>query len=168
MSGEPAIRKVLERLKVWVDGNVGAGVTVWLDRPFDEPFRDEELPCLNLRCQRVDFQVGNYSSGMLHEAAIAFDIITRSALVQTIDQKQAEIAADLVARIGAMNAAPGGIGELLSAQNNGLLCTPLSMGGQADEFDMADQGVSTFLWRFVFLTPINDFRTIIGQNGTVA
>lgn len=168
MSGEPAIRKVLERLKVWLDGNVGTGVTVWLDRPFDQPFHDEELPCLNLRCQRTDFQVSNYSAGMLHEAGIACDIITRSAAVQSIDQKQSEIAADLVARIGAMTAAPGQIGELLSAQNNGLLCTPLSMGGQSDEYDMADQGQSTFAWRFVFLTPLNDFRTIIGQNGPVA
>lgn len=168
MSGEPAIRKVLERTKAWLDGNVGTGITVWLDRPFDQPFHDEELPCLNLRCQRVDMSVAGYSAGMMHEAMIAFDIITRSALVQTIDQKQAEIAADLVARIGTMNAVPGGIGELLSAQNNGLLCTPLSMGGQSDEFDMSDQGTSTFIWRFVFLTPLTDFRTIVGQNGTVA
>lgn len=161
MAGEPAIRKVLERLKAWLDGNVGSDVTVHIDRPFDVPFHDNELPCVNIRCQRVDFNNSFNYSHTLHDAAIMMDIITRSATLQTIDQKQSEIAADIVARLSARTAAAGTIGEVLQD------CLPVAMGAAGDEFDQSDQGESTFAWRMTFLTSNTNFRTIAGHNGDV-
>ena len=82
MSGEPAIRKVLVRTKEWLDDVSGSGVPNYIDRPFNQPFRDEDFPLVNIRCQRVDFDVFTYSA-WLHTAQVMFDIITRSSTIAT-------------------------------------------------------------------------------------
>ena len=161
MSGEPAIRKVLDRLKDWLDGNVGTGVTVFLDRSYDEPFHDEDLPYVNIRCQRTAMSVFDYGT-MLHEAAIKFDIVSGASSTRNIDQLQAEIMADINARMWAMDATAGTIGELLQDK------LPLSVGPEQDEFELSDAGEAVFAWSVTFLTPLADFRTINGANGSVA
>ncbi len=161
MAGEAAITKVKNTLLTWLTGNIGSGVTITLDRAFDQPYHDEELPTVNIRCQQTDYDVFGYS-GWLHSAAIMFDVVTRSSTTLTIDKKQAEIAADIVARIAARTSTAGTIGELLQD------ALPVSMGSSGADMELSDQGETTLQYRMTYLTPINDFRTIAGQNGLVA
>lgn len=161
MSGEPAIRKVLDRLKTWLEGNVGTGVTVFVDRPYDESFHDADLPYVNIRCDGTGFEVFNYGT-MLHAASIKFDIAGKETATRNVSEEQAEIAATLNARMWAMTMTAGGIGELLQDK------LPVSLGAEQDEFQMSDAGETVFAWRLTWLTPLDDFRTIIGQNGLVA
>lgn len=160
MSGEPAIRKVLERLETWLTSNVGAGVNVHLDRPFDQSFRDEDLPYVNIRCDRTTFSVFNYGS-MLHEAVVKFDIVSGAASSANINQSQAEIAAALTTRMWAMAPTSGTIGDLLQDK------LPVSMGPEQDSFEMSDAGEATFTWALTYVTPLDDFRTILGASGLV-
>lgn len=164
MAGEPAIRKVLERLRDWLDGHLGAGVALRIDRAFDESWHDDELPAVNLRCQSVEYSAWNYTGGWLHDAAVMFDIITRSATTQTIDDKQAQIAAAIHARLNdtARGAEPGTFGELVQD------CLPVSMSHAQDELNLSDYGENTMTWRITFLTPLDSFTTIAGHNGLVA
>lgn len=162
MAGEPAIRKVLERTRAWLDGQLGSGVAIHIDRPFDRPFRDDDLPCVNLRCPMVTFSHHNFTGGFLHDGEVAFDIAAPSSATSGIGADQAEIAARLTARMAARTATAGTIGEALQD------CYPLSMGVPQDEFLLADHGVTVFAWRFTWLTPLADFRTIIGHLGPIA
>lgn len=158
MSGEPAIRKVLVRLKAWLDGHVGTGVTVFIDRNYDEPYRDEDLPYVNIRADRVDFELVNYGGALQHSAHIKFDIAAKDSAASNIDSNQAEIAAALHARMWAMDYTPGNIGELLQDR------LPLSMGPEEDRLSMSDAGESTFVWRLTWLTALTDIRTVIDGN----
>lgn len=162
MAGEPAIRKVLTGLEQILAGNLGAGVTVHIDRPFDQPYRDEELPAVNIRCQQVNRSQTQYNA-WLHDAHIMFDIVTRSATTQTVDASQAEIEASLadVLLNPPATIVPGSVFDMVAD------IIPLGIGTRGDEFDMADQGESTSAWRCPFLTPIGDFRTIAGRVSTI-
>jgi len=168
MAGEAALTKFKWRLLDWLEGQIGAGVAVFIDRPFDQPFRDDDLHCVNIRVPNVEFQPHSYSQGMLHDLTVAFDIIVASSVTQSLSDAQAEISAAIVDRLAAMDGSSGALGELLTAQNNGLLATPVSMGQQQDEMGLSDHGEAIFAWRFAYLTPLGDFRTIIGQSGPVA
>jgi hypothetical protein len=159
MSGEPAVRKVLDRLKTWLDGNLGTGVTLLLDERDAQHAPD--LPYVSIVCDRTTFRVFNYGS-MLHEATIKFGIVTDEEGATNINEAQAEIAASIVARLSATTYAAGTLGELLQDK------LPLSMGSEQDEFDLADAGGIFFTWSLTWLTPIDDFRTIIGAAGLVS
>lgn len=163
MPGEPAIRKVLTALRDILDGHVGAGVTVHIDRPFDQPFRDEELPAVNIRCTSVPRSQTQYNA-WLHDAQIMLDIVTRSATTQTVDEIQSEIEADIAAVLlnPPASIVPGSAFDMLTD------IIPLGIGQRGDEFDMSDQGESTSAWRCPFLTPIGDFRTIAGRISTIS
>ena len=158
MAGEPAIRKVLDRLHSWLDGQLGSGVALLLDRR--DPLHDEDLNYVILRCDHTAFSVFDYGS-MKHEASIKFDIVTAETSTTTINEVQAEIAAKIVTRMWAMAPTAGTIGELLQDK------LPLSMGADQNEFDLTDAGETTFSWAVTWLTPIDDFRTIIGAAGLV-
>lgn len=162
MPGEPAIRKVLLALRDVLTGNVGVSVTVYIDRPFDQPFRDEELPAVNIRCQQVPRSLHQYNAWR-HDAEIMFDIVTRSATTQTVDAAQADIEADIAAILLNPPASiePGSVFDMLTDT------IPLGIGQRGNEFDMADGGESTSAWRCPFLTPIGDFRTIAGRVSTI-
>ena len=163
MAGEPAIRKILTALHGLLDGNLGVDVSVHIDRPFDQPFRDEELPAVNIRCQSIERSQSQYNA-WLHDARVMLDIITRSSTSQTIDEQQAEIEADIAEVL--LNP-PGSItaGSFFDMIADAV---PLGIGQARDEMDMADAGESTSAWRLPFLTPINDFRTIAGRLGPIA
>lgn len=160
MSGEPAIRKIIDRLYTWLDTHLGSGVKLFIDRPFDEPFRDEDLPYVNLRCDRTAYSVFDYGT-MLHESALKFDIVSGDSSTKTNDELIAVIAATLNARMWAMDMVSGNIGELLQDK------LPVSLGPEQDSFDGSDAGEMTFTWAVSYLTPLNDFCTINGQNGPV-
>lgn len=161
MAGEAALTKIKTRLKAWLDaGNIGA--TFEVDRPFDISFGDDELetPVVNIRCQRTDYQLDRYQGAWMHEAQFMLDIVTRSSTLSTIDDRQGLVAANIVARLAARNSSQSGtIGECL------IFCDPVTMGDSSEEGNLADHGVMTFAWRMVWLTPINDFKTIIGLSG---
>ena len=158
MSGEPAIRKVLDRLHTWLNGQLGTGVTLLLDQR--DALHDEALPYVTIRCERTTFSVHNHGN-MLHEAMIKFGIVTKEAGATNIDEAQAEIAAKITTRLFSTTFVSGTLGEVLQDK------LPLSMGPESDEMDLADAGEMTFAWAFSWLTPIDDFRTIIGASGLV-
>ncbi len=162
MAGEAAITKVKERLLSWLQGNV-TGATFELDRAYDRAYGDAELATaqVNIRCARLDFEYRNYGSQMMHTGQFMFDIVTRSMTLQTIDARQAEIAADIVARLGARTETSGTIGELLE------FCDPVAMGSPDDEQNLSDHGENTLVCRMVWITPPNDFKTIVSVNGTL-
>lgn len=162
MPGVPAIRKVLIALRDVLAGNVGDGVQVFIDRPYDQPFRDEELPAVNIRCQQVERSQSQYNA-WLHDAQIMFDIVTRSATTQTVDASQAEIEATIAEVLlnPPTSIEPGSVFDMLAD------IIPLGIGQRGNEFDMADGGESTSAWRCPFSTPIGDFRTIAGRVSTI-
>lgn len=163
MAGEPAIRKVLMALHDLLDGNLGAGVGVVIDRPYDQPFRDSELPLVNLRCEQVTRSQSQYNA-WVHEARIMADIITPSATSMTVDGKQAEIEAKIAEVLlnppGSIT--PGSVFDMLAD------ILPLGIGQGRDDFDRSDSGETTSAWRCLFITPLNDFRTICGRVSTIA
>lgn len=162
MAGEAAITKVKERLLSWLQGNV-TGAEFELDRPYDTAYGDEELATaqVNIRCSALDFSIRNYDNAMVHTGQFMFDITTRSMTLQTIDARQAEVAAGVVARLGARTEASGTIGELLE------FCDPVAMGTGSDDQSLADHGEITLAYRMVWITPLNDFKTIVSVNGTL-
>lgn len=159
MSGESAITKIKTRTQTWLAGNVGA-LAIHVDRKADNPFREAELPCVNLRCPEFRIIERIYNADVW-EAAVMFDVMARSSVLSTIDADQAEAMSAIVARMGARTSAAGTIGELLE------VCEPLSAGVQQDEFNLSDVGAATLAFRYVFRTPANDFRAIAGHNGLV-
>ena len=163
MSGEAALTKIKLRAKAWLTGQILSGVAIHIDRALDQPFQEAETPCVNLRIPFTQYSIQGYSSGHMHDAAIHFDLLSASMASATIDESQAEMAADIAARMGNLDAVPGNLGELLQAGS----CEPISSGVQNDDFNLSDIGVVTLAYRLVWITPINDFRTIAGQNGLV-
>lgn len=168
MPGEAAITKFKTRLAAWLDGHIGAGIGLHLERPYDEPFHEGEMDCVNIRVPQCDAALVAAMNAWEHTARVEFDLICKSAASGTISEAQAEIAAAIVDRLALLDATTGGLGEMLQAQANGLLAAPLSLGPQQDEMMMSDNGEAVFAWSFVWLTPINDFRTVAGQNGLIA
>ncbi len=161
MSGEAALTKVKDRTVAWLDGNV-SGVSIVKDRPIDKPFRDSDLPVIHLRITQVQITSARNPTGDFHDAAVMFDILAPSILMGSIDDRQAEIMADIVARLGAIDATPGTLGELLE------ICEPTIAASREDEMAMlSDFGVTTLAYRMGWRCPHNDFRTIAGHNGTV-
>lgn len=162
MSGEAAITKVKSRLADWLDGEIGAGVTVGIDRPFDQALRDEDLPYVGVRVARVARQQGRPShNATQHDIFVMFDIVAPSSATASIDEAQAEIEAAIVDRLGAMAPTSGTIGELIQ------LCEPVEIGPREEEFRLSDFGETVSAWRMVFLTPNGDFRSIFGTTGVV-
>lgn len=160
MSGESAITKIKSRTLSWLTGEVGSGVDVHMDRKASEPFREEEMPCVNIRCQEFRIITRDYSSDTW-EAAVMFDALAPSSVLSTIDADQAEIMSAIIERLAERAATVGTIGELLQ------ICDPLTAGAQQDELNLSDFGVATLAYRMVFLTPRDNFRTIVGHNGPV-
>lgn len=160
MSGESAITKIKSRCLAWLTGEIGTGIDVHMDRKAGNPFRDEDLPCVNIRCQEFRIITRDYSADTW-EAAVMFDVLAPSSVLSTIDVDQAEIMSDIIARLAERTSAAGTIGELLE------ICEPLTAGAQQDELNLSDFGVATLAYRMVFRTPRDDFRTIAGHNGHV-
>lgn len=161
MAGEAALTKIKLRVKSWLDGGA-IGATTQIDRAFDDAFGDDELatPVVNIRCQRTDYQLQGYSNAWMHEAQFMFDIVTRSSTLSTIDDRQALIAAKIVARLAARDSSQAGtIGECL------IFCDPVAMGDSNEEGNLSDHGVMTLAYRMSWLTPTNDFITITGTSG---
>lgn len=161
MAGEAALTKIKLRSKSWLDGGA-IGATTEIDRPFDNGIGDDELETaiVNIRCQRTNYDLQGYSNAWMHEAQVMFDIITRSSTLSTIDDRQALIAAKIVARFAARDPGQSGtIGECL------IFCDPVAMGDNSEEGNLSDHGVMTLAYRMVWLTPTNDFITIIGLSG---
>lgn len=161
MSGESAITKIKLRSQAWLDGNVGDGMAIHIDRKADEPFREDELPCVNLRCTEFRL-IERINNADVWDAAVMFDVLAPSSMLSTIDADQAEAMSDIIARMGARTSTAGTIGELLE------FCDPITAGAQQDEMALIDLGVATLAYRMVFRTPPNDFRTIAGHNGLVS
>lgn len=159
MSGEPAVRKVLDRLHTWLDSQLGTGVTLLLDER--DAQHDVDVPYVTIVCGGVRYSVHNHGN-MLHEATIKFGIVTEEDGSTNVNEMQAEIAAKITARLFATTPTAGTLGELLQDK------LPVSMGPEQDEFDLADAGGVFFTWSFTWLTPIDDFRTIIGASGLVS
>lgn len=161
MAGEAAITKVKIALKSWLETGAAMGATFEVDRPFDRSFGDDEMavPIVNIRCQQTEYNIRGYNNGWQHVGDFMFDIITRSSTLQTIDDRQALIAAKIVARLAARTATVGTIGMMLET------CDPIAMGDTGDDGNLSDQGVMTFQWRMTYLTPVNDFIQIFAVNG---
>lgn len=160
MANEPAITKVKAALYDWLLGNLGTDISVFVDHPFDKPFRDDDYDLVNIRCPSVAFETLTYNT-WLHTAQFKFDIICVSGIGVSIEAKQQEIAASIVSRIGARVSTAGTFGEMVQD------CIPQSCGPDSDESRLSDEGETTFEWSITFLTPLNDFRAIAGANGTV-
>lgn len=160
MSGESAITKIKSRTFDWLEDEIGAGVTLYIDRKAGKPFRDEDLPCVNIRCQEFRLNARDYNSDTW-EVGLMFDVLAPSSVLSTIDEDQAEIMSAIIDRMAERNSTAGTIGELLE------ICEPLSAGAQQDELNLSDFGVATLAYRMVFRTPRDNFRTIAGHNGPV-
>jgi hypothetical protein len=161
MAGEAALTKIKLRVKSWLDGGA-IGATTVIDRAFDNAFGDEELetPVVNIRCQRTDYQLERYAGAWMHEAQFMFDIVTRSSALSTIDDRQALVAANIVARLAARDSGQSEtIGECL------IFCDPVAMGDSSEEGNLSDHGVMTMAYRMAWLTPTDNFITIIGTSG---
>lgn len=162
MSGEPAITKVKDRLLDWLDGEIGLGVTIGKDRPFNRALQDDELPYVGIRIPRVERRQGYPSFNIVtHEALVMFDITVPSADALSIDEQQAEIEAKIAARLAAMAPTSGTIGELLQ------ICEPSQVGPHEEDLMLSDFGQTTSAWRMQFITPVGDFRTIHGTTGVI-
>lgn len=161
MSGEASLTKVVGRLDTWLTGNIGSGVGFHVARAFDKPFRDEDLPAVNMRAARVEISQHDYY-GEMHELLALFDIHTPSKASGSIQNDQAEIAAAIADRIAAMTTTAGTIGELLQS------AWPVRLGPDEDDLGLSDHGQSTLAYRFVWLAPAGDLRTISGNLGVVA
>lgn len=161
MSGESAITKIKSRCAAWLEDEIGAGVTIYLDRKASAPFREEAMPCVNIRCQEFRLNARDMSADVW-EVAMMFDVIAPSSILSTIDEDQAEIMSAIIERFAERDATAGTIGELLE------FCEPLSAGAQQDELNLSDFGVATLAYRMVFRTPRDNFRAIAGHNGLVA
>lgn len=160
MSGESAITKIKTRTQAWLTGRIGA-LVIHVDRRADDPFRDDELPCVNLRCPQFQIIERAYNADVW-EAAMVFDVLAVSSMASTIDADQAEAVSAIIERMGARTPTAGTIGELIE------ICEPLTVAAMQDEMNLTDLGAATLAFRMVFRTPANDFRTIAGASGLVA
>lgn len=161
MAGEAAVTKIKIALQAWLTGQIGADVEI--DRPYDRPYGDDTLDTVqvNIRIPSSQFEQDRFNSGLRHIASVMFDITTRSGAVASIDAQQAEVAANIVARLAARTPTPGTIGYLLEKAE------PLGFGTEAEDPNLADHGETTFAYRITWFTPTNDIRTIFAFDGTL-
>jgi hypothetical protein len=166
MATKSALNKVKNRLHLWLVAGI-TDATFELDRPFDAEYDDAELatPHVNIRCARVQYMNGPDGRGdnsWYHQGDFMFDIATRSSTLSTIDFRQSDIAADIVARMAAMTGDDvGEIGELLRDY------VPVEMGQPEDNGNLVDYGVNTLAYRLIWVTPRNDFRAISSATGAI-
>ncbi len=161
MSGEASVTKITSRLQTWLTAEIGSGVGVHVARPFDQPFRDEDLPAVNLRAAKVEISQQTYGTEQ-HTMLALFDIHAPSAASGSIQDDQAEIAAAIADRLSERTTTAGTIGELLQSAE------PVRMGQEEDDLLLSDHGQMTLAYRLVWLAPVGDLRTINGNLGTVA
>ncbi len=161
MSGEASVTKVTSRLNTWLASNIGTGVDLHVARPFDQPFRDGDLPAVNIRAAKIEIEQLTYDTEK-HTMLTLFDIHAPSQASGSIQDDQAEIAAAIADRMSAMAPTSGTIGELL--QN----AEPVRLGPEEDDLLLSDHGQMTLAYRLVWLAPVGDLRTISGNLGLVA
>lgn len=155
----PALRRVMDATLAWLTNEIGVGVSVALERAEDEPFRDDELPLVNILCEDVAFTFPAYGT-CDHTAGMMFDIYTPSMGASTISADQAMIASAINSRIEARDATPGTLGYFLMA------AAPNALGPDRDEYRLSDHGRIRFVWTFSFRTPATDFNSICAADGS--
>ena len=161
MAGEAAVTKIKIALAAWLTGNIDADVEI--DRPFDRPYSDSDLSNtkVNIRIPNVQFDGDRYNSGFRHTGSVMLDITTRSSATGSIDAQQAEVAANIVARIAARIPTVGTLGHLLED------AYALGFGTEAEDPNLADHGETTFAYRMMWITPRDDIRTIVAVTGAL-
>lgn len=155
----PALRRVMNATLDWLTDEIGAGVAVVLERAEDEPFRDEELPLVNISCEDVSFSFPAYGT-CDHTAGLLFDIYAPSTGASTISADQAMIASAINSRIEARTETAGTLGYYLMA------AAPVALGPDRDEYRLSDHGRIRFVWTFAFRTPATDFNSICAADGS--
>ena len=155
----PALRRVMSATLDWLTDEIGAGVAVALERAEDEPFRDEDLPLVNISCEDVSYNFPAYGT-CDHTVGMVFDIYAPSTGASTISADQAMIASAINNRIEARDATPDTLGYYLMA------AAPVALGPDRDEYRLSDHGRIRFVWTFAFRTPATDFNSICAADGS--
>lgn len=150
MSGT-AIRKVLEAVAETLA--TVPGFTVEIDRPTDKPFGRVQAPAVNIRFIGENFDLFDHAT-MLHEMEVDLDLYAVPTASESISLAQAEMQAAAVAVLWADRFLGGRVQDV----------TPQSFEGESAT--VAEAGVAPLKLKVLYLTPIGDFRTIIGQAGT--
>jgi hypothetical protein len=151
MPGTAAVRKVIDALRGRLESVPGMASSVYIDRPQEEPFGNAELPALNIRLLNIDF--GVFDGGHdLHEVDVDVDIAVDNRN-DGINADQADLAAAIVETLWADRTLGGRIMKLV----------PISLTGDAE--NGADAGVVPLKYKLIYLTPVGDHFTIVGQSG---
>ncbi|SDA14952.1 hypothetical protein [Sphingomonas sp. NFR15] len=151
MAGDPAIVKVTEAATALF--REGMGINVFVDRSEDDPIREEERPAMAIRCVQIEFTPAMGQGEMLHECTFDFDFYEEDLTF-------------------------GGISANLSrmiARGNALVAADRTLGGMLQQFELRtataeldatpDLGCAILTAEISFLTPRDDFTTILGASG---
>jgi hypothetical protein len=152
MAGDPAIVKVTGAAVALFKAGM-QGVNVFADRSEDDPIREEERPAMALRFVQMQFTPTGGQAEMRHECVLDIDFYEE-------------------------NLSYGGISANLSrmiARANALVAGDRTLGGLLEQFELRsataeidttpDLGCAVLSSELSFLTPRDDFTTILGASG---
>jgi hypothetical protein len=126
---------------------------VFMDRSEDEPVLDEERPCCVIRIVDVQFSPAMGQSEMRHDVTVDFDFYEPILSSATITRRLA----GMIAEANALIAADRTVSGMLES---------FELRSATAEIDaMPDLGCATLTGELTFLTPRNDFTTILGASG---
>lgn len=152
MAGEPSIVKVTEAIATLLEGMTD--VNVFPDRSDSEPIQESERPAVALRFTRIEFQPTGSQSEIRHAATLDMDFYE-------VEPTEARISTKL---------------SRMMAEANVLIAADRTIGGLVESFELReataeldfvpDYGCATLTAELTWLTPRNDFTTILGASGT--
>lgn len=148
---QAAVRTVIQALRDRLEIIPSMAGSVYLDRSQEEPFGNAELPALNIKLLSIDFDAFDHAHDM-HSADVDIDIIADSRNV-SISDDQADLAASVVATLWA-DRTLGGMLQFLR---------PVTLAGDAE--NGAEVGIAALKYRLVYLTPVGNHFTVVGQSG---
>ena len=151
MAGEPSIVKVTDALATLFAGM--SGVNIFPDRSDSEPIDESERPAVAFRFTRVEFQPTGGQSEIRHAATLDMDFYELEPTEGRISTKMS---------------------RMIAAANT-LIAADRTVGGRVESFELReataeldyvpDYGCATLTCDLTWLTPRNDFTTILGASG---
>lgn len=164
VTGLAAGRKVLVRLKdvfdvaaaALPDEHPVAGTLFLIDRPFEQPFQEDELIAGAVSIRHVDTSRTSWDhTTLLHTGEFAFDIGTAEGEVNSIGDRGATIEAWMVGILAA------------DITIGGLTTDAVTLSLTADEQQGAEAGILLSAARLTWLTSRTDLFTIRGPLGLI-
>lgn len=151
MAGEPSIVKITDALATLFGGM--DDVQVFPDRSDAEPIGESERPAVAFRFTRVQFLPTGGQSEIRHAATLDIDFYE-------VEPTEARISTKLSRMI---------------AEGNALIAADRTVGGRVESFELSeasaeldfvpDYGCATLTCELTWLTPRDDFTTILGASG---